>query len=488
MEVTLIYPHQLALDSAALDKKRPVYVIEEPLMMREFPVHAQKLMFHRLSMAEYVKQRASEGYDVTHFKIDDLKDTEDVFAILSKRGISAVHISDTTDVWLEKRIRNYAKKYALTTHRYESDLFLLDRDDSVERYNDSGKHMARFYKKMRVEHDILVDGQNPVGGKWSFDEENRKKIPKSHVVPEEIQALPINTDIEQAQSWVQSLEGIEIYGEIMCWLPYTHKSAIQWLDEFIQIRFAEFGTYEDAILKDHVRIHHSGISALLNVGLLTPQQVIDAIMKTTRTIPINSTEGFIRQVIGWREFMRAAYERDGNSMRTKNFFQHTRTLPATFWSGETSIEPVDDAIQKTLRYGYVHHIERLMVLGNVMLLSEINPDEVYRWFMAMYVDAYDWVMVPNVYGMSQFADGGSFATKPYIAGANYIRKMSDYPKGGWEDTMTGLYWHFIQKNKETFLANHRMSMMPRLWEKMDPKKQDSHLMYAKKFYSDIIDR
>ena len=456
--------------------------------MREFPIHAQKLMFHRLSMAEYVKQRASEGYDVTHFKIDDLKDTEDVFAILSKRGITDVHISDTTDVWLEKRIRNYTKKYAITAHRYESDLFLLKRDDSVERYNNSGKHMARFYKKMRVDRDILVDGQEPVGGKWSFDEENRKKIPKNHAMPEEIQALPINADIEQAQSWVQSLEGIEQYGENMCWLPYTHKSAAQWLDEFIEIRFAEFGTYEDAISKDHTRIYHSGISALLNVGLLTPQQVIDAVMQSTNTIPINSLEGFIRQLIGWREFMRAAYETDGNLMRTKNFFQHTRTLPAAFWSGETNIEPVDDAIKKTLRYGYAHHIERLMVLGNVMLLSEIDPDEVYKWFMAMYVDAYDWVMVPNVYGMSQFADGGSFATKPYIAGANYIKKMSDYPKGEWEDTMTGLYWYFIQKNKETFLANHRMSMMPRLWEKMDPKKQDSHLMHAKKFHSDIIDR
>jgi len=334
---------------------------------------------------------------------------------------------------------------------------------------------------MRIDHNILMDVDKPVGGKWSFDEENRKKLPRGHIPPSDMQSLDTDNEVEEAISWVQSLDDIEIYGMAEPWLPYTHKESQVWLDTFMRERFTNFGAYEDAISVEHTRLYHSGISALLNVGLLTPRQVITAALKYSENIPINSLEGFIRQIIGWREFMRASYEVDGVNMRTKNYFQHSRQLPDCFWSGETGIDPVDVAIKKTLQYGYVHHIDRLMVLGNVMLLSEIDPKDVYRWFMAMYVDAYDWVMVPNVYGMSQFADGGSFATKPYIAGSNYIRKMSNFKKGDWERTLTGLYWNFIHNNRETFMKNHRMSMMPRLWDKMSEDKQDEHLLNAKIF-------
>jgi deoxyribodipyrimidine photolyase-related protein len=177
--------------------------------------------------------------------------------------------------------------------------------------------------------------------------------------------------------------------------------------------------------------------------------------------------------------MRASYEVDGDQMRQKNFFNHTRALPDSFWDGSTTIDPVDHAIKTALEYGYNHHIERLMVMGNVMLLSQTNPHDVYGWFMGMYIDAYDWVMVPNVYGMSQFADGGSFATKPYISGANYIKKMSDYKKGDWEETWTALYWNFINTHLEVFKSNHRMSMMPRLLEKMNPETRERHLDLAK---------
>jgi len=168
-------------------------------------------------------------------------------------------------------------------------------------------------------------------------------------------------------------------------------------------------------------------------------------------------------------------------MRNQNFFNHTGKLYKFWWTGKTGITPVDTSIKRSLMYGYVHHIERLMVLGNTMLLSGLHPDEVYKWFMALYVDAYDWVMVPNVYGMSQFSDGGSFATKPYIAGANYIKKMSNYSGGPWEQTMTGLYWNFINTHIDVVKNNHRMSMMPRLLEKMDPQKRQNHFRYAQIF-------
>jgi deoxyribodipyrimidine photolyase-related protein len=192
-------------------------------------------------------------------------------------------------------------------------------------------------------------------------------------------------------------------------------------------------------------------------------------------VPLNALEGFIRQVIGWREFVRFVYRERGVKQRTGNFFGHTRNIPHSFYTGTTGIQPVDDAIRRTLDTGYTHHIERLMVLGNFMVLCEFEPDEVYRWFMELYIDAYDWVMVPNVYGMSQFADGGLMSTKPYISGSNYLLKMSDYKKGDWCEIWDALYWRFIHKHRAFFLRNPRMSMMVRQVEKMEPVRFD-HLM------------
>jgi deoxyribodipyrimidine photolyase-related protein len=221
----------------------------------------------------------------------------------------------------------------------------------------------------------------------------------------------------------------------------------------------------------------------MNVGLLAPQQVLDAALAyaSTHDIPLNSREGFIRQIIGWREFIRASYEVDGAKMRNQNFFQHTRPLPESMWDGTTGIVPVDHVITTALAHGYTHHIERLMVIGNFLLLTRTDPTDVYRWFMGLYLDAYDWVMVPNVYGMSQFADGGSFATKPYISGANYIKKMSDFPSGDWEETWTALYWEFIATHVEYFKSNHRLSMMPRTLERMSNETRLQHRTRTKTF-------
>ncbi|NBC30142.1 MAG: deoxyribodipyrimidine photolyase, partial [Spirochaetes bacterium] len=202
---------------------------------------------------------------------------------------------------------------------------------------------------------------------------------------------------------------------------------------------------------------------------------------TNHNVALNSLEGFVRQILGWREFIRAAYECDGRVMRNGNFWEHDRTLPEHFWRATTGIAPVDHVISTALAHGYTHHIERLMVMGNFMLLSRLHPTEVYRWFMGMYVDAYDWVMVPNVYGMSQFADGGSFATKPYISGANYLKKMSDFPRGDWEATWTALYWSFIATHNDFFRSNHRLAMMPRLLDRMKEATRSAHLERAREF-------
>jgi len=485
-EATIIYPHQLFSNHPALTKGRPVYLVEESLFLTEFPTHRQKLLLHRLSLQAYKTLLEKRGYDVTYIDVRECTDTASVFAQIAADGIGQLHIVDTTDFWLEKRMAAAVDHHGFIVTRYESPLFLLEKQDAVNRYEKSKKHLAAFYKKIRQDKNILIDTDGePTGGKWSFDEDNRSKLPKKIELPTDIETFE-NTDVDAAQTWLANID-TEQYGETAVWVPYTHPAAEEFLQEFLQDRFYNFGTYEDALTNRHTRLFHSTLSPLLNIGLLTPMQVVDAALThaTKHDIALNNVEGFVRQIIGWREFIRAAYECDGNNMRTQNFWKHTRTLPASFWDGTTTIDPVDDAIKTALQHGYNHHIDRLMVLGNVMLLSEIHPDEVYKWFMAMYVDAYDWVMVPNVYGMSQFADGGSFATKPYISGSNYIKKMSDFPTGEWEAVWTSLYWRFIGTHRDFFLSNYRLSMMPRLLEKMSDEKKANFQTVSAAYFANL---
>ena len=474
-EGTLIYPHQLFLEHPAIAPDRVVYLIEEPLFLTEFPIHTQKLLLHRLSMQAYKKQLEAKDYTVEYLSATEFSNTEAVFSRLAQDDVEQLHVVDTSDFWLEKRLATAVKKHSFTLTRYESPLFLLPKAEAIERYEKSGKHMAKFYKSLRIDKQIMVNSDNsPTGGQWSFDEENRQKVPKGKSLPEELSNYG-NTDTKEAEAWLEELT-VERYGEVSVWLPYTRDGALSWLNDFLQERFKHFGTYEDAIVSEETRLWHSTLSPLLNIGLITPQEVIDAAIEygQNHSIAINNIEGFVRQVIGWREFIRASYECDGVTMRTKNFWQHNSTIPDSWWDGSTGLPPVDSAMKKALAHGYNHHIERLMVLGNFMLLNQTHPNEVYKWFMAMYVDAYDWVMVPNVYGMSQFADGGIFATKPYISGSNYLKKMSDYPKGDWEELWTALYWNFISTHQKYFQSNHRLSMMPRLLAKMDQEKKDHY--------------
>lgn len=479
---TIIYPHQLFVESPALAVAKaedyPVYLVEEPLLLTFNPIHRQKLVFHKLSMDAYEAYLTKHGYSVIRLTITEHPTTTDVFARLIKDGVKQMHIIDTTDTYLEQAIL----KSGLERVWYESPLFLLPKAEAVERYQKSKRFMATFYKQLRQKFNILMDDDGtPTGGQWSFDADNRQKLPKNHPLPPDLEFVT-SDDIDAAITWAASVPA-EQYGQAGCWLPYTHDEAQKFLTEFLRDRFADFGPYEDAMTTRGVRLFHSALSPLINVGLLTPREVIDAALTHTKTqnVPLQSLEGFIRQILGWREFIRASYESDGSSMRNQNVFKNTRTIPESLWTGTTGIDPVDHVVATALNYGYTHHIERLMVMGNFFLLTQTNPNDVYRWFMAMYVDAYDWVMVPNVHGMSQFADGGSFATKPYISGANYIKKMSDYPSGDWERIWTGLYWHFIDTHHELLLKNHRLSMMPRLLAKMPTTTRTAHFDAAKEY-------
>jgi deoxyribodipyrimidine photolyase-related protein len=483
-KAVVIYPHQLFEESPALAGAGgdcSVYLVEEPLILTHNPIHRQKLMLHKLSMDAYERFLSDAGHQVNRLEVGTYETTASVFEKLSKDGVEQMHICDTTDYLLEQAIEHSGIERVW----YDTPYFVLPKGEAIERFTNSKRFMAKFYKELRKDKDILMDGDEPAGGKWSFDEDNREKIPKGTELPEDIQMYG-NAETGAAEAWVEAIEA-EKYGETGCWLPYTHDGAKQYLKEFFKIRFQKFGPYEDAMTTAGVRLWHSAISPLMNIGLLTPKQVLDEaiVYAESEDVPMNSLEGFVRQIIGWREFIRASYECDGGKMRNKNFFTHKNQLPNSYWDGTTDIEPVDHVIRTALTYGYTHHIDRLMVMGNFMLLSQLHPDEVYRWFMGMYLDAYDWVMVSNVYGMSQFADGGSFATKPYISGSNYIKKMSDYKKGDWEDIWTALYWNFIADHRPVFEKNHRLSMMPKMLDRMSDEKREAHGERAKSYLESL---
>lgn len=482
--VTVLYPHQLYKDVPSQVVSAVVYLVEEPLFFKENPAHRQRLLLHRLSMRAYAARLEQAGCQVVYFDSDYMKDTATVYEYAAEQGVERVCTIDPTDTYLTQRIARACARLELELVVEESLLFIMSKEDAVQLYQNSNKHLAKFYQQLRQDKNILLDSDGkPIGGKWSFDADNRKKIPQGMEIPAEPEFYQ-NTDTKQAEEWLTTQSG-ELYGESGVWLPYTHELAEEWLEKFLVERLHNFGPYEDAITSDDTRLFHSVLSPLINIGLLSPQQVIERVCEygLAHEVPIASLEGFVRQVLGWREFIRASYECDGSKMRTNNFWKHDRVIPDSFWKAASGIQPFDDSVSRALQYGYTHHIERLMIQGNVLLLCNIDPDQVYRWFMGLYVDAYDWVMVPNVYGMSQFSDGGIFATKPYISGSNYIKKMSNYPAGEWEDIWTALYWNFIAAHSDFFTSNHRLSMMPRMWDKFPQEKKTYYLHKAEEFFA-----
>jgi deoxyribodipyrimidine photolyase-related protein len=487
--ITLVYPHQLFDEHPAITIKRPVWLVEDELFFGQYAFHRQKLAFHRATMRTYEEQLKKNGCKTEYIHHHDKRaNTEKLFETLSEHGIKEVHICDTTDYLLERRLHRYASAVGIQLIRYPNPNFLCDKDE-LKKYFDKKKRffLTDFYIAERKRLNVLITKGEPVGGKWTFDTENRKKMPKGTKIPSLPKAsssIIMETSLREIASEFPSNPG-----ELSTLhYPVNRDDAKRWLNDFVATRFQRYGDYQDAIVSGETFLFHSLLTPMLNVGLLDPATVIDTAVTAANKyqVPLNALEGFVRQVMGWREFVRAVYELRGVEQRKRNFWNHQRKMPASFYNGTTGIPPVDDAIKKTLQFGYTHHIERLMVLGNFMLLCEIDPDDIYRWFMELYIDAYDWVMVPNVYGMSQFADGGLMSTKPYISGSNYILKMSDHSKGDWCEVWDALYWRFVTAHRDFFLRNPRMSMMVRMAEKMD-KNRFSDLMDRAELYLASLD-
>jgi deoxyribodipyrimidine photolyase-related protein len=482
----IIFPHQLFEENILFSRCDTIYLIEEWLYFKQYNFHKQKIAFHRASMKFYENYLHSKKIKVVYIgSFNELADVRKLIPFLKAKGVNYLEYIDTTDDWLEQRINKTCKAHDVEINKNHTPLFLNSTEDIATYFSDKKRmFQTDFYKHQRLSRKILLEGeQKPVGGKWTYDDENRLKYPKGKIPPK-IDFLNPNTFYSEAFNYTQKYFP-DNYGTLNADFiyPATHLENKKWLNDFFKSRFSEFGAYEDAILLHENTLHHSVLSPMLNAGLLTPQFIIDEALlyAANHEIPLNSLEGFIRQIIGWREFIRAVYELKGKEERTTNYWGFTRKIPTAFWNGTTGIEPIDITIKKVLETGYCHHIERLMVLGNFMLLCEFDPDEVYRWFMELFIDAYDWVMVPNVYGMSQFADGGLMATKPYISGSNYLMKMSDYKKGEWQHVWDGLFWRFMHIHRDFFLQNPRMGMLVKSFDKMPETKQKTHLDNAEQF-------
>jgi deoxyribodipyrimidine photolyase-related protein len=487
---TLIFPHQLFEKHPALIKGQPVFLIEENLFFTQYNFHKQKLVFHRASMKAYEHYLKEKECEVTYIEAKEkIADIRQLLPHLKKKGISEIHYGDVTDYWLEKRISQQAEAVKLKVTKSESPLFILSSEEVASYFSTKKRFFQTdFYTKQRKHFKVLVDKElQPTGGKWTFDTENRLKYPKGKTPPK-VKFPKLN------EYWAEGTDYVNKnfksnYGEISNSFiyPTTFTESRTWLKQFFNERFAEFGEYEDALVNKESILHHSLLTPMMNVGLLTPKDIIDQAIQfaNENNIPLNSLEGFIRQILGWREFIRGVYEHKGTQERTTNYWKFKRKIPASFWTGTTGIAPIDDTIKKVLTTGYCHHIERLMVLGNFMLLCEFDPDDVHKWFMELFIDAYDWVMVPNVYGMSQFADGGLMATKPYISGSNYLMKMSDYAKGDWQPIWDGLFWRFMHVHRDFFLKNPRLGMLVKMFDKMPKEKQQGHIQQAEKFLKSL---
>lgn len=494
---SVIFPHQLYEDHPVLDPNRNTYIVETDLYFTQFSFHVSKLVLHRLSMQRYAESLIRKGYQVKYIDIQDSKSqTTHLFQYLSQH-YNEIHVVNPDDDWLWKQAKQGLQESACTLIEHENPNYITPLRTAYEFFDSKKRYFQTdFYSFQRKRLKILWGEDNkPLGGKLTFDADNRKPYPKDHEFPSV--AFPeIKKDFHDALTYVQKhtpkhLGNVDYFVNAGYFYASTTAEAKSCFEDFLKNRFKGFGDYEDSFGKnpnEHF-LNHSVLTPALNIGLIQPEYIVSRAIEfgEEHHVPMNDLEGFVRQILGWREFIRVLYRREGRKQRTSNFWNFTREIPESFYTGETGIEPVDTIIKKTLNTGYAHHIERLMVLGNFFMLCEFNPNSVYRWFMEMYVDAYDWVMVPNVYGMSQFADGGLMTSKPYFSGSNYIKKMSDYPKakGGWQDIWDGLFWRFVQEHRQYLQHNPRLGMMVMTFDKMKPEKQEEHLNNADTFLSQL---
>ena len=467
-------------------KKDFFYIAEDIGLCTQEKFHKHKLILFLSAMRSYRDDLINNKFNVIYNEIDQDKNSsysEKLEKIIKKKKVKKIITYKISDHFFDKILRKICKKLRVELSFIPSPMFLT-KQSLKEKFFENNKKpfMGNFYKLQRSDLNILMKGNDPEGQQWSYDELNRKKLPESISIPG-LKKVTETNNTKQIKKIIPTLFN-DHPGSIDNFnIPTTRKQAISWLDDFLKNKFFLFGDYEDAISKKGHVLFHSLLSPLLNIGLLTPEEVVNKSLKFAKInkIKINNVEGFIRQIIGWREFIKNVYDYHNTFMKTSNFWNHKLKLKKSWYHGTTGIEPLDQAIKEIDKHGYAHHIIRLMLIANIMNLSGIDPKEIFKWFMEMFIDSSDWVMTPNVFGMGTFSDGGIFATKPYICGSNYLLKMSDYKRGDWCEVVDGLYWQFIEKNKKYIKSNHRLSMMAYSLEKIDPDRKKRIFSQANNF-------
>ena len=446
--------------------------------------HKQKITLFLSSMRSYRDELKKNKIMTKYCELmEDISVTYEEYLerYLEKIKIKKISIWSIEDKWFEKRLKKLEKN-GISIEIHDTPMFLTKLNEFKEMCTQrkSPKYkMTDFYINQRKKLDILMKDNKPIGGKWTFDGENRKKLPQNTTPPPLLQ-FKKTTHTKDVTKLVDEVFNNH-YGETKYFnYPTTREQALDNLRHFLDHKFSKFGDYEDSVDERSHLWFHSNLSSSLNIGLITPLDILNNIRDLSNT-PINSYEGFVRQIIGWREFMRCLYHFEGKNMEKSNFFNHQRKIKKSWYTGDTGLDPLDYSIKSTIKHAYSHHIERLMIQVNLMNLCEIKPKDAYKWFMELYIDSSDWVMTPNVYSMGLFADGGIMATKPYICGSNYILKMMNFKKGPWCDVMDGLYWRFIDKNRTFFKKNPRLNMMVSLFDKMKKVKKDNILSKASEF-------
>ena len=463
--------------------------------------HKKKIAFLFSVMRHFSGLLKKQGCNVEYTTLDDPDNTGslngEVKRIFSKYNVDRIVVTHPSEYRVLQDIRVLENELNILVEIREDDRFLCSPYEFSSWASDRKQlRMEYFYREMRKKYDILMEANAPIGGKWNYDSENRKPPKAGLTIPP-----PYIGKIDDITQEVISLISERFdnhFGDIEpFYFSVTRADALRVLDQFIEQRLPCFGDYQDAMIQGDPWMYHSHISFYLNCGLLLPLECVHAAEKAyhQEKAPLNAVEGFIRQIIGWREYVRGIYWLKMPDYSTENFFEAKRKLPEFYWTANTKMNCLRQCVLETKKNAYAHHIQRLMVLGNFALLAGIDPKDVNEWFLIVYADAYEWVELPNVSGMILFADGGYLSSKPYAAGGSYINKMSDYCKGcSFKVTKKNgsdacpfnyLYWDFLDRNREKLAGNHRIGMMYKTFDRMDKEKKQAISDDSKRFFGSM---
>ncbi|MEM8578758.1 MAG: cryptochrome/photolyase family protein [Pseudomonadota bacterium] len=454
------------------------------------PHHPKKIALILAAMRKFAALLEREGWTIAYSKLDDPGNSQSIVGELLRRaeeyGASEVLATEPGEYRLIEALNDAPLKVEIL----DDDRFIASHAE-FEGWAKGRKalRMEYFYREMRKKTGLMMEDGQPAGGKWNYDAENRKPPPEGIDFGGPMQFTPDET-VEEVLSLVEREFGNHFGTLRPFWFATDRGQARRALTHFVQNALPKFGDFQDAIMDDNRFLYHALVSAYINIGLLDPLEVCQAVEDAWAAgdAPINAAEGFIRQIIGWREYMRGIYFHEGPDYPKRNGLSHDRKLPDFYWGGETKMRCISKAVEQTKEEAYAHHIQRLMVTGNFALLAGLDPGEVSEWYLAVYMDAFEWVEAPNVVGMSLFADGGVIASKPYVSSGAYINKMSDHckPCAYRVQDKTGenacpfnlLYWHFMDRHRDTFAKNPRMAQMYATWDRMKQDRRETVLQEA----------